>query len=89
MPQPKKIVVTGPESTGKSTLCEQLAKKYNTTWVPEYAREYLLKLGRPYTYDDLLIIARGTTRAGRPHHGFLKITDGIYRHGYVCNESMV
>jgi NadR type nicotinamide-nucleotide adenylyltransferase len=59
MPQPKKIVVTGPESTGKSTLCEQLAKKYNTNWVPEYAREYLLKLGRPYTYDDLLIIARG------------------------------
>jgi NadR type nicotinamide-nucleotide adenylyltransferase len=59
MPQPKKIVVTGPESTGKSTLCEQLATKYNTNWVPEYAREYLMKLGRPYTYDDLLIIARG------------------------------
>jgi NadR type nicotinamide-nucleotide adenylyltransferase len=59
MPQPKKIVVTGPESTGKSTLCEQLATKCNTNWVPEYAREYLMKLGRPYTYDDLLIIARG------------------------------
>jgi NadR type nicotinamide-nucleotide adenylyltransferase len=59
MPQPKKIVVTGPESTGKSTLCEQLATKYNTNWVHEYAREYLMKLGRPYTYDDLLIIARG------------------------------
>jgi NadR type nicotinamide-nucleotide adenylyltransferase len=59
MPQPKKIVVTGPESTGKSTLCEQLSKKYNTNWVAEYAREYLLKLGRPYTYDDLLIIAKG------------------------------
>ncbi len=59
MPQLKKIVATGPESTGKSTLCEQLAKKYNTNWVPEYAREYLLKLGRPYTYDDLLVIARG------------------------------
>ncbi len=59
MPQLKKIVVTGPESTGKSTLCEQLAKKYNTNWVPEYAREYLLQLGRPYTYDDLLIIAMG------------------------------
>ena len=59
MPQPKKIVVIGPESTGKSTLCEQLATKYNSNWVPEYAREYLMKLGRPYTYDDLLIIARG------------------------------
>ena len=52
-------MVTGPESTGKSTLCEQLAANYNTQWVPEYAREYLMNLGRPYTYDDLLIIARG------------------------------
>lgn len=59
MPQPKKIVVIGPESTGKSTLCEQLATNYKTDWVPEYAREYLMKLGRPYTYDDLLIIAKG------------------------------
>jgi|SRR5450755_432161 NadR type nicotinamide-nucleotide adenylyltransferase len=59
MPQPKKIVVTGPESTGKSTLCEQLAAKYTTEWVPEYARQYLLELGRPYVYDDLLIIAKG------------------------------
>ena len=52
-------MVTGPESTGKSTLCEQLAANYNTQWVPEFAREYLMNLGRPYTYDDLLIIARG------------------------------
>jgi NadR type nicotinamide-nucleotide adenylyltransferase len=59
MSPPKKIVVTGPESTGKSTLCEQLATHYKTGWVPEYARQYLLALGRPYQYDDLLIIARG------------------------------
>jgi nicotinamide riboside kinase len=38
----KKIVIIGPESTGKSTLCEQLSLYYHTTWVPEYAREYLL-----------------------------------------------
>lgn len=31
----------GPESTGKSTLSELLARHYNTVWVPEYAREYL------------------------------------------------
>src|ERR1700690_240628 len=59
MPQPKKIVVTGPESTGKSTLCEQLAATFKTKWVPEYARKYLMELKRPYTYDDLLIIAKG------------------------------
>jgi len=55
----KKIVVIGPESTGKSTLCEQLAKHYNTLWCPEYAREYLLQHGKKYSYDDLLTIARG------------------------------
>ena len=55
----KKIVVIGPESTGKSTLCEQLAAHYNTTWVKEYAREYLLKNGTDYTYENLLDIAKG------------------------------
>ncbi|MDQ2718150.1 MAG: ATP-binding protein [Bacteroidota bacterium] len=55
----KKIVVIGPESTGKSTLCERLAKHYNTLWVPEYAREYLEKNGTEYSYDDLLTIAKG------------------------------
>lgn len=59
MPQPKKIVIIGPESTGKSTLSEQLAAYYKTSWVPEFARKYLLELGRPYNYEDLLIIARG------------------------------
>lgn len=56
---PKKIVILGPESTGKSTLCQQLADHYKTTWVPEYAREYLLKNGTDYSYDDLLTIAQG------------------------------
>jgi NadR type nicotinamide-nucleotide adenylyltransferase len=55
----KKIVVIGPESTGKSTLCDQLANHYKTDWVPEYARAYLLQHGMKYTYDDLLTIARG------------------------------
>lgn len=36
-----KIVLFGPESTGKTTLSRQLARHYNTVWVPEYAREYL------------------------------------------------
>jgi len=55
----KKIVIIGPESTGKSTLCQQLAAHYGTIWCPEYAREYLLKHGMNYTYDDLLTIAKG------------------------------
>ena len=59
MQQLKKIVVIGPESTGKSTLCEQLAKHYNAEWVKENAREYLLKNGTEYTFEDLLTIAKG------------------------------
>lgn len=55
----KKIVIIGPESTGKSTLCKQLAAHYNTEWCPEFAREYLLTHGMQYTFDDLLTIAKG------------------------------
>ncbi len=55
----KKIVVIGPESTGKSTLCEQLAEHFNTSWCPEFAREYLLKFGTNYQFEDLLKIAKG------------------------------
>ncbi len=54
----KKIVIIGPESTGKSTLCKQLAEHYKTIWCPEFAREYLLKHGMNYTYDNLLTIAK-------------------------------
>ena len=55
----KKIVIIGPESTGKSTLCELLAQHYNTQWCPEFAREFLLTHGTDYTYDDLQYIAKG------------------------------
>ena len=55
----KKIVVIGPESTGKSWLCEKLAAHYNTHWVKEYAREYLLANGKEYTLNDLTLIAKG------------------------------
>ena len=59
MQQIKKIVIIGPESTGKSTLCKQLAQYYQTLWCPEFAREYLLKNGTDYSFDDLLTIAKG------------------------------
>lgn len=36
-----KVVLFGPESTGKTTLSTQLARHYNTVWAPEFAREYL------------------------------------------------
>lgn len=58
-----KVVLFGPESTGKTTLAQQLARYYNTVWVPEYAREYLQNKWnneRKTCEDhDLLPIARG------------------------------
>lgn len=54
----KKIAITGPESTGKTILAEQLAEYFNTVWVAEYAREYIDQLNRPYEKDDILQIAK-------------------------------
>ncbi|MBV9986809.1 MAG: ATP-binding protein [Chitinophagaceae bacterium] len=54
-----KIVIIGPESTGKSTLCESLAQHYRMQWCPEFAREYLLTHGKTYDFEDLLDIAKG------------------------------
>ncbi|RED50629.1 AAA family ATPase [Seonamhaeicola aphaedonensis] len=61
-----KVVLFGPESTGKTTLSRQLARHYNSVWVPEYAREYLQnkwnnqrKTCEP---NDLLPIAEGQIR---------------------------
>jgi nicotinamide riboside kinase len=51
------IVLTGPECTGKSTLSEQLATRFGGISIPEYAREYVAQLGRPYRYEDLCHIA--------------------------------
>src|SRR5580700_4544105 len=55
----RKIVIIGPESTGKSTLTEALAAHFQTDWVREYAREYLEEHGMGYSYETLSVIARG------------------------------
>ncbi|MDX1271226.1 AAA family ATPase [Bizionia paragorgiae] len=58
-----KVVLFGPESTGKTTLSKQLATHYNTVWVQEYAREYLQKKwdaeGKICEPKDMLPIAKG------------------------------
>jgi len=55
----QKYVAIGPESTGKSTLCQNLADYFQTKWCPEFARTYLESHGKEYTYNDLLTIAHG------------------------------
>lgn len=69
LPTLLKIVIIGPECTGKSELSEFLANHYQTEWVPEYARGYLDNLVRPYVESDLLTIS----------HGQIRIEDGFGR----------
>ncbi len=59
---PALVVITGPESTGKTTLAAGIAEEEGWIWVKEYAREYLEDLGRPYTMHDLELIARQQDR---------------------------
>ncbi len=51
------ITIVGAESSGKTTLAMRLAEYFDCPWVPEYAREYLEGLGRPYNEEDLGIIS--------------------------------
>jgi len=53
----KTIVITGPESTGKTLISEYLSGKLGCPWIPEYARGYIGQLNRPYIYEDLVHIA--------------------------------
>jgi len=53
----KWVVISGPESTGKSELSLALANKLGTVFVPEYARQYIENLNRKYTYFDVEAIA--------------------------------
>lgn len=58
----QRIMITGPESTGKSTLAQQLAQHFKTNYVPEYARQYIDELNRVDTYEDILHIAQEQMR---------------------------
>ena len=77
----RKIVVTGPESSGKTTLAESLAKHYHTVWVPEYARDYINQLDRLYQEQDLLTIAWG--QVSREDH-LAQTTDLL-----ICDTSLL
>lgn len=55
----KRVVLTGPESTGKTTLCNQIGQVYDCPVIEEYARRYIYELDRPYDQNDLKKIAEG------------------------------
>ena len=54
----QKIVITGPESTGKTSLSRQLSEYYNAPLIPEYARKYIETLNNKYNYNDVVNIAK-------------------------------
>jgi nicotinamide riboside kinase len=58
-----KIIVTGPESSGKTTLCNALSKHFNLPFPEEFARDYIDKLIRDYNKEDLLSIAKGQLKS--------------------------
>jgi len=81
-----KVVLFGPESTGKTTLAKQLARHYNSVWVPEYAREYLQKKWnnerKTCEQSDLLPIAIGQMKL---ENNSAKKTDSVL----VCDTDLL
>jgi HTH-type transcriptional repressor of NAD biosynthesis genes len=54
----KRVVLTGPESVGKTTMARQLAEHFQTNWVEEYGREHFGKVQGKLTLDDIEVIAK-------------------------------
>ena len=81
-----KVVLFGPESTGKTTLSRQLAHHYNSVWVPEYARDYLQKKWnnerKTCEPKDLLPIAIGQIKL---ENKLTKKTDSVL----ICDTDLL
>jgi NadR type nicotinamide-nucleotide adenylyltransferase len=58
-PPTVRIVLTGPESSGKTTLAEQLGAHYHAPWVPEFVRVFAAEKGEAIAFSDHGPIARG------------------------------
>jgi len=79
----KKIAVVGPESTGKSTLSQQLSNYYNVPWVPEYARYYCAALTEPCTLQDEINMFHGQVAL---EESVLSTTDADF---IICDTTFV
>ena len=70
-----RIAITGPESSGKTTLCVALAEYYQVSYIPEYARIYLEHIKGQYQSLDLDIIAQGQLDSLLSFKGQIAICD--------------
>ena len=77
MKRRKTIALIGPESTGKSTLANDLARLTGGVCIPEYARTYVERLNRPYTQEDVLAIAQYQIKqlSQKEHHASFLFLD--------------
>ncbi|PJZ44492.1 AAA family ATPase [Leptospira brenneri] len=91
----KRIVLTGSESVGKTSLTQILAKHFQTNWIPEFAREYLESKENPMDESDFLPIARGhllsEVEAAKTSNGILfldtdLLTTKVYLERYYESE---
>ena len=72
-----RIVLTGSESTGKTTLAGDLARHFGTLVSPEYSRIYAEMTRRPLTADDVEPIARGQIAIEEEH---VRLASGLLFH---------
>ncbi len=54
----RNIILTGPESSGKTTLSKELSERLGIPYHAEYAREFLNQLNRHYTLEDVIAMAK-------------------------------
>ena len=54
----KSLILTGPESTGKTTIAQYLSKELGIKWISEYSRSYLEARNGQYNYSDLAVMAK-------------------------------
>jgi NadR type nicotinamide-nucleotide adenylyltransferase len=73
-----RIAITGPESSGKTTLAKELAKQLNAQFIPEFAREYLQESSGKYEISDLDEIARGHLNQITKSQNSIQIVDSDF-----------
>lgn len=74
----KTIALVGPESTGKSTLCEKLSAHFEVPWVPEFARSYLEAGNLVKSPQDLVYIAKEQIKSQNINRSILFIDNDLY-----------